>query len=123
MEQLQELVLERTRFHIAGHLKPECFEAEQIKSEAEQCRQAKREELERLKAEIQRRRKAMQELYLDKSSGTVSSAQFAQMNRAFLDEADRLKKGACCWKTPWRGQRTRQGRKKRWSIASMQPGK
>lgn len=52
----------------------------------------KREELERLKAEIQRRRKAMQELYLDKSSGTVSSAQFAQMNRAFLDEADRLEK-------------------------------
>ena len=92
MEQLQELVLERTRFHIAGHLKPEWFEAEQIKSEAEQCRQAKREELERLKAEIQRRRKAMQELYLDKSSGTVSSAQFAQMNRAFLDEADRLEK-------------------------------
>lgn len=23
-----------------------------------------------------------------------------------------LKKGACCWKTPWRGQRTRQGQKK-----------
>lgn len=65
----------------------------------------------------------MQELYLDKSSGTVSSAQFAQMNRAFLDEADRLEKRCVLLEDALQRAQTRQGRKKRWSIASMQPGK
>lgn len=51
-----------------------------------QREQAKRDELKRLKNEVDRRRKAMQELYLDKVSGLIDTVQFAAMNEAFLQE-------------------------------------
>lgn len=34
----------------------------------------------------------MQELYLDKSSGLISTAQFSQMNEAFLNAVDEMEK-------------------------------
>ena len=58
----------------------------------ENKQRAKQSELERLRNEIQRRRKAMQELYLDKSSGIVESAQFVELNQTFLDDIDELSK-------------------------------
>ena len=81
MEQLQELVLERVRHHIAGYLKPEKPEARNRyhSRRRNRCRAKRNVSWNGCKAEILRRRKAMQELYLDKSSGTVSSAQFAQI--------------------------------------------
>ena len=48
--------------------------------------QAKRSELKRLKGEVERRRKAVQQLYLDKVSGLLDAVQFAEMNRAFGEE-------------------------------------
>lgn len=45
-----------------------------------------REELRKLRGDVERRRKAMQELYLDKVSGLIDSAQFFEMNKSFLDE-------------------------------------
>ena len=48
--------------------------------------QAKRSELKRLKSEADRRRKALQQLYLDKVSGLIDAAQFSEMNRAFGEE-------------------------------------
>ena len=47
---------------------------------------AKRDELKRLKSEADRRRKAMQELYLDKVSGLIDAVQFSEMNQTFLEE-------------------------------------
>ena len=58
----------------------------------ENKQRAKQSELERLRNEIQRRRKAMQELYLDKSSGIVESAQFVELNQTFLDDIEELSK-------------------------------
>ena len=52
----------------------------------QQREQAQRSELKRLKGEVERRRKAMQELYLDKVSGLIDAVQFAVMNRAFGEE-------------------------------------
>ena len=51
-----------------------------------QRNQAMREELRKLRGDVERRRKAMQELYLDKVSGLIDSAQFFEMNKSFLDE-------------------------------------
>ena len=56
------------------------------KEQRRQREQAKRDELKRLKNEVDRRRKAMQELYLDKVSGLIDTVQFAAMNEAFLQE-------------------------------------
>ena len=109
--------------HIAGHLKPEWFEAEQIKSEAEQCRQAKREELERLKAEIQRRRKAMQELRIWIKQRDRQLRAVCADEPCFLDEADRLEKRCVLLEDALARAANTPGQKKRWSIASMQPGK
>ena len=51
-----------------------------------QREQAKRSELKRLQCEADRRRKAMQQLYLDKASGLIDAVQFSEMNRAFGEE-------------------------------------
>ena len=92
MEQLQELVLERVRHHIAGYLEPEKPGQERISLQMKERWRAKRAELERLQGEILRRRKAMQELYLDKSSGIISSAQFMELNQTFLYDVEDLEK-------------------------------
>ena len=92
MEQLQELVLERVRHHIAGYLEPEKPGQERISLQMKERWRAKRAELERLQGEILRRRKAMQELYLDKSSGIISSAQFMELNQTFLHDVEDLEK-------------------------------
>ena len=92
MEQLQELVLERVRHHIAGYLEPGKPGQELASFPRKNRNRAKRTELERLQGEIVRRRKAMQELYLDKSSGIISSAQFMELNQTFLHDVEDLGK-------------------------------
>ncbi|MFR1478200.1 MAG: recombinase family protein [Hydrogeniiclostridium mannosilyticum] len=83
MEQLQAIVLERIRHHISGYLALEKPDKDLMDLRTENKQRAKQSELERLRNEIQRRRKAMQELYLDKSSGIVESAQFVELNQTF----------------------------------------
>lgn len=92
MEELQRIVLERIRHHAAAWLDPDALDRSALKAQAEQRDRAQREELARLQNEIKRRRKAMQELYLDKSSGLISTAQFSQMNEAFLNAVDEMEK-------------------------------
>lgn len=89
---LQQLVLERVRRYITGYLEPEAAEKEEAEALAGRRRRAKQAELERLRGEIRRRRRAMQELYLDKSGGLISSSQFMEMNRAFLKEVEGLER-------------------------------
>ncbi len=92
MEQLQAIVLERIRHHISGYLALEKPDKDLMDLRTENKQRAKQSELERLRNEIQRRRKAMQELYLDKSSGIVESAQFVELNQTFLDDIEELSK-------------------------------
>ena len=92
MEQLEGIVLERIRHHISGYLALEKPDKDLMDLRTENKQRAKQSELERLRNEIQRRRKAMQELYLDKSSGIVESAQFVELNQTFLDDIEELSK-------------------------------
>lgn len=92
LEQLQGLVLGRVRRYVAGCFTPEELDRQLPEPPAEKTRQAKRGELQRAQGELRRRRKAVQELYLDKSSGLVSADQFLALNRSFLQEAEQLEK-------------------------------
>ena len=86
LNDLQELVLERIRVYVADYFDPEKATLPEQDDPIRQREQAKRDELKRLKNEVDRRRKAMQELYLDKVSGLIDTVQFAAMNEAFLQE-------------------------------------
>ena len=86
LNDLQELVLERIRVYVADYFDPENATLPEQDDPNRQREQAKRDELKRLKNEVDRRRKAMQELYLDKVSGLIDTVQFAAMNEAFLQE-------------------------------------
>jgi len=44
-----------------------------------------------LQADVLRHEKALQDLYLDKSAGVIEAEQFAQLNRAYLKNSQRLK--------------------------------
>ena len=92
MEQLQELVIERVLHNIAGYLEPGQTGQDLASFPRKNRNRAKRTELERLQGEIVRLRKAMQELYLDKSSGIISSAQFMELNQTFLHDVEDLEK-------------------------------
>ena len=86
LDDLQELVLRRIREYAAEYFDPEKVELPRRDDPVQQREQAQRSELKRLKGEVERRRKAMQELYLDKVSGLIDAVQFSEMNWAFGEE-------------------------------------
>ena len=86
MNALENAVLERIRAYVADYFDPEKVTLPEQDDPIQQREHAKRDELKRLKSEVDRRRKAMQELYLDKVSGLIDTVQFAAMNEAFLQE-------------------------------------
>ena len=86
LDDLQELVLRHIREYAAKYFDPEKVELPRRDDPVRQRNQAMREELRKLRGDVERRRKAMQELYLDKVSGLIDSAQFFEMNKSFLDE-------------------------------------
>ena len=86
LDDLQVLVLERIRAYVADYFDPEKVTIPEQDDPIQQREQAKRDELKRLKSEVDRRRKAMQELYLDKVSGLIDTVQFSEMNQTFLEE-------------------------------------
>lgn len=86
LDDLQELVLRRIREYAAEYFDPEKVELPRRDDPVQQREQAQRSELKRLKGEVERRRKAVQQLYLDKASGLIDAVQFAEMNRAFGEE-------------------------------------
>lgn len=92
IERLQELVLECVRRHVSCYLKQGRLDRDVMESQAERKRRETQGELERLQRELQRRRRAMQELYLDKSSGIVGPAQFTELNRTFLNDVEHMEK-------------------------------
>ena len=86
LDDLQELVLRRIREYAKEYFDPQKMELPRRDDPVRQREQAKRSELKRLKSEAERRRKAMQQLYLDKVSGLVDAVQFSEMSRAFGEE-------------------------------------
>ena len=86
MNALENAVLERIRAYAADYFDPEKVTFPEQDDPIQQREQAKRDELKRLKSEADRRRKAVQELYLDKVSGLIDAVQFSEMNQTFLEE-------------------------------------
>ena len=86
MNALENAVLERIRAYVADYFDPEKVTIPEQDDPIQQREQAKRDELKRLKSEVDRRRKAMQELYLDKVSGLIDTIQFSEMNQTFLED-------------------------------------
>ena len=83
---LEETVLQRIRAYVEDYFDPQKVDLPQRDDPAQKREQAKRAELRRLKGEVERRRKAIQELYLDKASGLIDAGMFSQMNQSFLEE-------------------------------------
>ena len=86
MDALENAVLERIRAYAAVYFDPEKVTLPEQDDPIRQREQARRDELKRLKSEAARRRRAMQELYLDKVSGLIDAVQFSEMNQIFLEE-------------------------------------
>lgn len=86
MNALENAVLERIRAYVADYFDPEKVTLPEQDDPVQQREHAKRDELKRLKSEVDRRRKAMQELYLDKVSGLIDTVQFSEMNQTFLKD-------------------------------------
>ena len=86
MDALENAVLERIRAYVADYFDPEKVTLPEQDDPIRQREQVRRDELKRLKSEAARRRKAMQELYLDKVSGLIDAVQFSEMNQTFLEE-------------------------------------
>ena len=83
---LENTVRERIREYAEVYVDPEKVELPQRDDPVRQRVQAKRSELKRLQCEADRRRRALQQLYLDKVSGLIDATQFSEMNRAFGEE-------------------------------------
>lgn len=86
LDALQDLVLERIREYAASWFDPRQVELPETDTPARRRMQALKEERRRLQTDVERRRKAIQELYLDKVSGLIDTETFAQMNAAFLQQ-------------------------------------
>ena len=86
LDALQDLILGRVRDYAASWFYPQQIELPETDTPARRRVQALKEERRRLQTDVDRRRKAIQELYLDKVSGLIDTETFAQMNAAFLQQ-------------------------------------
>ncbi len=86
MSALEGMVLERIRTYAADWSAPGKMELPEPEDPAIQRQQAKDSELRRLKQDVEKRNRAVRELYLDKASGLIDATQFAAMQEAFLQE-------------------------------------
>ena len=68
--------------------------------------QALKEERRRLQTDVDRRRKAIQELYLDKVSGLIDTETFAQMNAAFLQQVQEAEARIAVLEADWASSRS-----------------
>ncbi len=90
LDQLEEAVSERIR----GYIEHYCDRAEAEQLARTDAAQSKSELLEserkRITKEIERRQKAMRNLYLDRSQGIVDAALFKELNTGYLNERRNL---------------------------------
>lgn len=119
MNALENAVLERIRAYAADYFDPEKVPLPEQDDPIRRREQARRDELKRLKSEAARRRKAMQELYLDKVSGLIDAVQFSEMNQTFLEEVKRQRPGSIHWKRNWHNSRKRPVESRRRGSVSV----
>lgn len=86
LNRLEDMVLQRIRSYVQAYFDPQKVKLPRQENRARKKEQVMHEELRRLKNEVVRRKKAMQELYLDKASGLIDVALFSQMNHSFFQE-------------------------------------
>lgn len=92
LDLLEELVLKHLKLQITRY-----YDASRIKSLLTQEQHTQRtaalkEERNHIHLELERRSKAMRDLYLDKSNGLIEQEQFVEMNRGYLEEQTILNK-------------------------------
>lgn len=84
LEPVEAAVLERLRVHTAALFRPQAVEWEAWTDREAQRENAGQTELKRLRRQAGLRRKALEELYLDKSAGLIGTEQFQALNAAYL---------------------------------------
>ncbi|QNL43352.1 recombinase family protein [Oscillibacter hominis] len=85
LQPLIEGVSERIRQYVRRY-----FTLERLEIQPSHCREALEQERKALTLQLERRSQALKSLYLDKVSGTLSEAQFLELNEAFQRERSRL---------------------------------
>lgn len=90
LDLLEEQVTTLLRDYIRQYY--EAGSAEQLvdSNRIEKRKAALKKEMKNLDAEIDRRSKAMRDLYLDKSSGLIDTGQFMELNQSYLEEKRKL---------------------------------
>lgn len=89
---LQEAVRQRIQNYSENYFEPDQMVFPERNHSIAKREQELKKELHRLKCEIEKRQKAIQELYLDKTAGIIGKAQFIELNQVFLEENDRSEK-------------------------------
>ena len=89
LDRLIELVSERIRRYVQKFCRVDDM---QISAPGNTRGEVLEQEKKALAARLEKRSRALGELYLDKASGILSEEQFVELNRDFLAEKDRLEK-------------------------------
>lgn len=82
LDQLTELVCTRLRHYVAG--------CQDLSLRLPPPQDTVQEEEKQLTVQLERRRQALKNLYLDKTAGILTQEQFVELNRAFLQEQRQL---------------------------------
>ena len=86
--EIEAIVLEKIRFYVKEYFDPRALDQNLTALQTDKKKEQRHSELQRLQTQVHRRRKAMQDLYLDKSCGTLSDEQFQQLNTAYLKQVE-----------------------------------
>jgi site-specific DNA recombinase len=92
VEDVEEIVLERIRQHVREWFDPEAMQQAALDTEKDKRDKANRCERGRLQKKLEKRTRAMQNLYLDKSAGLLDNAQYLELNSAFEADREKLQK-------------------------------
>lgn len=87
LDALIQLVTEQVRRYVQTYYH---WEETQFPPQRDFQGEALLQEKRRLASQLEKRRRALESLYLDKVSGILTQAQFTALNQSFLQEADRL---------------------------------
>lgn len=87
LDQLADLVSERIRYYVQSFC---TLETLNVHPAHDNRREALEQARRVLDTQLERRRQALKSLYLDKVSGLLGEDQFAELNRSFLKEKERL---------------------------------
>jgi DNA invertase Pin-like site-specific DNA recombinase len=87
LDQLVDLISGRIRYYVQT-----CYQLDpkDLQPQRDTRREALEQERRALAGQLEKRSQALKTLYLDRAAGILSEGQFAELNRAFLEEKSRL---------------------------------